>query len=674
MLQNGFVGNDGAGQGYGRQEFPFWAAVLLNDSNILASARAQGGSTFTQHFWVKENRVGFPNVYPNADAYAFNHMTYLPLDVGTADWSWYNPGTDTPGPQENPSNQARYRNWWVGGINGALATLMLKSNGTLNGEMAVMQGAMDPSNIKSAFIAFYDRIITQDKDLVLGGYYELFGRRETFNSRRGLLNTAKWTGRPDFVDGSNTGAVGANWVSSSVAGQIAYDFSFHNASTLPITQYDIRYSTDPDDGVGAMQWVTVEGVPSAGVLSNLSRGIAHEVSLRAVNEAGPGRWSPTWPFAGPLATENPQPGRRNRVVVAGTGANAAPVFAVAPRAFIKSFPLYKGEEFEDAGTEMSEDFMLREPPILYAGSGYRTGWPVPTLSFQWRRNGVAIPGETGRSYTVYPPIDGGSVIDFVVTATNSQGFVTANSQALMMPAEVEPEIPAVAPRVAKLGTTRLARNGGLMNVTNGKQGTIAFKGKIIAPNTTFRSLVVSGLTNRVISFQIGATGNLPELTLRNTANAAILTIKAATGNPVTNATGEVVLVSSWDLEAGVAKLFLNGVDVTAPTGVIIVNDLVNYQTTQNFGVGAETDGAPYFDGELEYVYMDTHFIDLTVPANVAKFNSLSNFGGWGDQITGHRPPIFIWGDADSWNGGSANRGLGGKFVLSGDGVFSDVTA
>jgi hypothetical protein len=57
---------------------------------------------------------------------------------------------------------------------------------------------------------------------------------------------------------------------------------------------------------------------------------------------------------------------------------------------------------------------------LTATSGTWTGYPVPTLTYQWKRAGVAISGATGTTYAVQNA-DVGSAITVTVTGTNGIG-------------------------------------------------------------------------------------------------------------------------------------------------------------------------------------------------------------------------------------------------------------
>ena len=62
-------------------------------------------------------------------------------------------------------------------------------------------------------------------------------------------------------------------------------------------------------------------------------------------------------------------------------------------------------------------------------TGTWTGSPTPTLASQWTKDGTAIAGETGASYTfVVGDVD--AMIGLTVTATNTEGDVTADAAAV----------------------------------------------------------------------------------------------------------------------------------------------------------------------------------------------------------------------------------------------------
>jgi hypothetical protein len=70
----------------------------------------------------------------------------------------------------------------------------------------------------------------------------------------------------------------------------------------------------------------------------------------------------------------------------------------------------------------------QEGATLTAHDGTWTGNPTPTITRQWKKDGVAIAGATG---TTYVPVtaDIGAVITLTVTGTNVNSAVSATSAA-----------------------------------------------------------------------------------------------------------------------------------------------------------------------------------------------------------------------------------------------------
>lgn len=64
--------------------------------------------------------------------------------------------------------------------------------------------------------------------------------------------------------------------------------------------------------------------------------------------------------------------------------------------------------------------------LTVTSNGVWTGYPPPTYTYQWQNAGVDILGETASTYTTVAG-DVGDAIRCVVTATNSQGSASANS-------------------------------------------------------------------------------------------------------------------------------------------------------------------------------------------------------------------------------------------------------
>jgi hypothetical protein len=67
---------------------------------------------------------------------------------------------------------------------------------------------------------------------------------------------------------------------------------------------------------------------------------------------------------------------------------------------------------------------------IVATNGSWTGYPTPTFTYQWNRDGTPIAGQTSQSYVVVSA-DIGEDITVTVTATNSEGSASATSNAVV---------------------------------------------------------------------------------------------------------------------------------------------------------------------------------------------------------------------------------------------------
>ncbi len=70
---------------------------------------------------------------------------------------------------------------------------------------------------------------------------------------------------------------------------------------------------------------------------------------------------------------------------------------------------------------------------LSCTTGTWTGTPTPTYTYQWQRDGVNIGSATASTYLLVTA-DGGTTVRCVVTATNTAGAVTANSNGISVAA------------------------------------------------------------------------------------------------------------------------------------------------------------------------------------------------------------------------------------------------
>lgn len=93
---------------------------------------------------------------------------------------------------------------------------------------------------------------------------------------------------------------------------------------------------------------------------------------------------------------------------------------------------------------------------LTASTGTWLGQPLPTYTFQWKRNGANISGATSSSYALVLA-DGGTTITVTVTATNSVASASSTSSGR--------SVPALVPTVAYAGNNYITNSNSSFGVT-----------------------------------------------------------------------------------------------------------------------------------------------------------------------------------------------------------------
>lgn len=669
----GWPGPNGAGQGYGTQEFQYLAAFALADTALLASARATTGGSFSQNMWITPAHVGFPVNYPSSSgAKMRNRNTYLPSDVGIPDWSHQEGVKNTfPAPLDDAGWNGRYRRFFTCGMLSALCVELLQDGpGGITGTDAILAGGPnDVTNRHAAALNFYDRARTAPIGLVDTQARTTNGRQATCDAWRAHIARPAWTGRPEWLTASGRVTAGD--------GQIAYDWTPHQFSTLPITRRDVRYSMDPVTapnavgvapsqavGIGAAQFVQLDDVPASGVLTGLTRGLAHEVSYRIWNANGPGRWSSNWPMQGDYSGGDSQ--RRNSATPTGTAALAAPVFAVAPKLFTRTYPQYVGEIFTEIDGVIPAQAMAVDQAVLVGGVGYVTGYPAPTFAFEWEIDGVLQAGNA-RTFDAVGAAQwralAGKSLTYRVTATNSQGSATA-TVTVAIPAEPVADVSGDFSAVRNWGRALVARRYGLKADAAGyRKGTVAFRGKIAA--ITGESILMSagtGTSSDALRFYLGASGQIGVLMAgvrdSDASYGSILSWVVSSAQVYDPAVTET-LVASWDLDAGIARCYRGDTQVWSRTPV---GGRYNLNGGDQFffsGLGQKryNSDAPFLMSNTipDYLYLAPDYVDLTVEANRLKFRTPAGMGAFGDGPTGQRPLLYLTGDAAAWNGSRANR-------------------
>jgi hypothetical protein len=215
------------------------------------------------------------------------------------------------------------------------------------------------------------------------------------------------------------------------------------------------------------------------------------------------------------------------------------------------------------------------------------------------------------------------------------------------------------------GSAYLTRTGGFSSPTNTKQITFAIRGSLNAGNGSVRALLRQSTSAQPLQIDLQST-NAFRLSARNAGGTIIGRVDS--GSTLTTALGTFWLVASLDLNAGTGLVYLNG--VSSKTGTdILTNDTINFSATSTLSLLATPTGTGLLDINVEYLFLDNRFVDLTNPADLVKFQTLAGMLSDGSGPTGSAPLLFMTGNAATWNAGT-NQGGGGAFAATG--TFIDV--
>jgi len=161
--------------------------------------------------------------------------------------------------------------------------------------------------------------------------------------------------------------------------------------------------------------------------------------------------------------------------------------------------------------------------------GKWTGSPLPGFTYQWLREGSAIPGANSSEHEVAPE-DQGFALACEVTAKNSAGSVAAHSSWVPIPAEAEPvnvELPRISGS-AVLGATLSCSEGKWTSIT---APSLTYQwlreGSAIAGSIGSEYKVSSGDQGHSLACEVTATNGAG----KTSASSASLAIPAAPSGP-----------------------------------------------------------------------------------------------------------------------------------------------
>lgn len=220
--------------------------------------------------------------------------------------------------------------------------------------------------------------------------------------------------------------------------------------------------------------------------------------------------------------------------------------------------------------------------------GTWAGYPAPTLTEQWNRNGSPVSGATSLTYLLTAP-DDTTNITLTETATNASGFASSTS-ASVGPVTGVPTAPSIAVSPVASGTAQATFT---LSVTNGTWN--GYPGPTFTYQWRSAGVNVGGATSATYVLQNSDVGNNVD---------CVVTGTNASGNSsaASNALGPVIAAPSYQPEA-VALFARSGTSFTTPDKTLInnwfiavkngavsgSNILAKLDTVQSYAVGTSHD-------------------------------------------------------------------------------------
>lgn len=392
----------GAGQGFAYWPWLVYGAFLLSDADMMTSAKITNSTGINNGQWVDSSFVGRP----------------APGKAGVTSQTFFLEHVGMPFmiPDEFGSNHdTRY---------GAIAThatfvehtgiLLLQNgpNGETGADVILADGPFDNTNQRAASLAVLQRAITHKPHYVNAWSIPL-DFEALYQVAWPLSGLTGWSGQPDQLPVSEdlTKATPGD-------GQLSWDLSSLDYTTETETSKDFRYSLD------GVQWVEVADVSDVDSVTGLLRGVEHYYGFRSNSASGAGLWSANYPYNQPIDSGT----FRNVATTTGTETASAPAFTTAPSIHARLHPSWGGSSWIPVSGTLPDSKVE-----LICGLGYSSGFPAPTYTFQWKRNGSNISGETNQTYRRVAA-DAGANITCEITATNASGTDTATTAAVTAPA------------------------------------------------------------------------------------------------------------------------------------------------------------------------------------------------------------------------------------------------
>ena len=216
------------------------------------------------------------------------------------------------------------------------------------------------------------------------------------------------------------------------------------------------------------------------------------------------------------------------------------------------------------------------------------------------------------------------------------------------------------------GSADYLSRSSIVGIADGKQFTFscALNSDNVSPNPI---CFASGANGRFI---VQTNGGRLQVVAADSSNSFNLNVTVAAADTYVVGRNYVITVSIDLTSTSKRHIFINGVDKTSSaTWTTYTNSNIGFSigTSPTYQIGAQVSSATH-NGRLGNVFFDTRFIDLSVPANLAKFVTGTgidakpvDLGANGELPFGTPPLIYLpmYG-----NNAGKNYGTGGDFTVN----------
>lgn len=211
----------------------------------------------------------------------------------------------------------------------------------------------------------------------------------------------------------------------------------------------------------------------------------------------------------------------------------------------------------------------------------------------------------------------------------------------------------------------LSRTTALTGIADGKTFTLSFCFNKDSASNKYPFTIYSSTTKRFRA--IVDSGGYITIEASSSAGTGVLFVSSSAGSIALNR--NYVITVSVDLtDTAKRHLYINGSAATATWSTYSNTDIDLNPTTPRYYVGYDASPATFWEGDLGAVWFNNSYIDLSQPANLAKFVAGTGIdakpvdpGANGELPTGTSPLLYLpmYG-----NNAGRNYGTGGNFTVN----------